>query len=46
MGIIRDFYNPHSFFPEKVIKLALVLFLNEISNFPPFLAARHLAVVS
>ena len=43
MGIIHGFYNSHSFFPEKVMKFAL--FLNEISNFPPFLAARHLAVV-
>ena len=32
-------------FPEKVLKFALGLFLNEISNFPPFLAARHLTVI-
>ena len=45
MGVIRDFYNSHSFLPEKVMKFALGLFLNEISNFPPFLAAGHLAVI-
>ena len=36
MGVRRDFYNPHSFVPGKVMKFALGLFLNEISNFPPF----------
>ena len=36
MGVICDFYNSDSFFPEKVMKFALGLFLNEISNFPPF----------
>ena len=36
MSVIRDFYNLHSFFPEKVMKFALRLFLREISNFPPF----------
>ena len=36
MGTIRDFYNLHRFFPEKVMKFALGLFLNEMSNFPPF----------
>ena len=47
MGVIRDFYNSRSlfFFPEKVMKFALGLFLNEVSNFPPFLAARHLTVI-
>ena len=35
MGVIRDFYNLQVF-SEKVIKFALGLFLNEISNFPPF----------
>ena len=33
------------FLPEKVMKFALGLFLNEISNLPPFLAARYLAVI-
>ena len=37
MGVIRDFYNLHSFFyPKKVMKFAFGLFLNEISNFLPF----------
>ena len=37
MGVIPYFYNWHSFFfPKKVMKIALGLFLNEISNFPPF----------
>ena len=36
MDVIRNFYNSHNFLPEKVIKFALGLFLNEISNFPPF----------
>ena len=36
MGVVRDFYNSHSLFPEKVITFVLGLFLNEISNFPPF----------
>ena len=33
------------FFPEKMMKFALGLFLNEITKFPPFFAARHLAVM-
>ena len=36
MGVVRDFYNSHSLFPEKEMKFVLGLFLNEISNFPPF----------
>ena len=45
MGVIRDFYDSDSFLPEKLMKFALGLFLNEIWNFPPFfLAPRHLAV--
>ena len=36
MGFIRDFYNSHSFFLKKMMKFAVGLFLNEISNFPPF----------
>ena len=40
MGIIPDFYNSHSSFPEKVMKFALALFLNEISNFPPFFSGE------
>ena len=36
MSVIRDSYNSHSFFPEKVMKFALRLFLKEMSNFPPF----------
>ena len=34
MGVIRNFYNSHSFF-LKVMKFAFGLFLNE-PNFPPF----------
>ena len=40
MGVIRDFYNLHSFLPEKVIKFALGLFLNEILNFPPYFSGE------
>ena len=40
MRVIRDFYNPHSFFPKKVMKFALGLFLNEISNLPPFFSGE------
>ena len=40
MGVIRDFYNSHSFLPEKVMKFALGLFLNEITNFPPFFSGE------
>ena len=40
MGVIRDFHTPHSFFREKVMKFALWLFLNEISNFPPFFSSE------
>ena len=45
MDVIRDFYYSHSFFPEKIMKFALELFLNEISNFRHFLAVRHLVVI-
>ena len=41
MGIICGFYNSDSFFfREKVMKFALGLFLNEISNFPPFFSGE------
>ena len=40
MGAFSDFYNSHNFLPQNVMKFALGLFLNEISNFPPFLAGE------
>ena len=40
MGVIHDFYNSHSFLPEKAMKFVLGLFLNEISNFKPFFSGE------